>query len=48
VGLWVMACAGEAITSMLHYAMFFHRLLAVLVREEDNGDSHDQGAANDE
>lgn len=48
VGLWVMACVGEAITSMLHYAMPFHRLLAVLVREEENGDAHYQGAANDE
>lgn len=48
VGLWAMACAGEAITTMLHYAMPFHRLLAVWVREEENSDSHYQGAANDE
>lgn len=48
VALWVMACAGEAITSMLHYAMPFHRLLAVLVREEENSAAHYQGAANDE
>lgn len=43
-----MAYAGEEITSMLHYAMPFHRLLAVLVREEENSDSHYQGATNDE
>ncbi|MCX2956269.1 MAG: hypothetical protein K7J15_00255, partial [Candidatus Regiella insecticola] len=48
VALWVMACAGEAITSMLHYAMPFHRLLEVLAREEENSDAHYQGAANDE
>lgn len=46
VALWVMACAGEAITSMLHYAMPFHRLLAILVSEEENSDSHYQGVAN--
>lgn len=48
VGLWVMACAGEAITSMLHYAMPFHRILAVFFREEENVDSLYQEAANDE
>ena len=48
VTLWVMACAGKVIMSMLHYSMPFHRFLAVLVREEENGDSHYQCAANDE
>lgn len=48
VVLWVMACAGEAITSMLYYAMPFHRILAVFFREEENVDSPYQKAANDE
>lgn len=40
VGLWVMACAGEVITSMLHSTMPFHRLFSVLVREEEKSDAH--------
>lgn len=40
VGLWVMACAGEVITSMLHSTMPFHRLFSVLVREEEHSDAH--------